>query len=411
MGKALMVYAREGTIGNNQYYNAAGGDATSGTETNSLFIAPYDLTFTRLGQGISAVSAGDSQVHFRNNGADGNNVTPTLAAAGTSYDTTHSDTVTAGNTFNFRQGEVGNNTTMIWGKVTLDAGATNHGNIHGISNFAGAVFDVDSATRYSPLTGAMQADGITTESQTQWLNRAYTGWQSIHVRVTANARATDATMVVRNRINEGFGGLTVSIGASATGVIASTGTPDTLANADRLNTSITLGADSLADLTISAIWSYLTSSTLKSDTACAGIASFLRAASATEHFFPIGGRVTTFFPGTTTLTDATARIAPGFAATCSNFRFNVLVNTYTGTATFKVYKNGVEVMSIDVATLATGWHEYTATTFDIDDDDELSFSVQGGTATGASGMAIGSCGITFSPIAAGKPWNAYAQQQ
>lgn len=402
MAKAVMVVAGGLGLGTNIEGNFFGSDAFSTTEVTAQINAPVEMTFTKMSGYYTALAGGNSTFTFRNNTATGNQTSGTVTVTGKWEDLVNSDTVTAGNEFNWAHTRTTNNPTMSWAKVTVEMSDANHGNIHGTHNGFGAVSDVDSTTQFFPLGGAQANDGMT-EARAQWRNRAYTSWEDIQVYISANARSGDATMTIRNRINGGYGGLTVSIGAGITGFIAATGTPDALADNDLMCWALTLGADSTNDLTIALISSYFKSSSLKSDTIFSSQNGFFRAASATEHFCAIGGRATTTISGNTPITDAQARLAPGFAATVSNFRFYLSTNTYTGTATFTVYKNGVATAMTIAVTSGTGagWQEYSATTFDIDADDELSIGLVGGTATGANGMSIVSGGLTFAPLASG----------
>ena len=390
MGKALMVSGTPATgRASGEELNLFGFDTDSTAELNTQASCTEGATFTGLGYLITAGGSGTNNLRFRDAGADGNQLA-TRSGTGLAEDTTNSDTLSAGDLFNLAYTDTGTDATVAWTKGNVEF-ASGHGNFHGSARFGGAVFDAASATRFIQLAGNHSTDGNVTEDNAAFKIRGYDSFEAFQVRVTANARANDS--VFRNRINSSNGTGVITFATGATGLVSDTGLGDAITDGQTVCVSITLDTG-VQDLTVTFVVATLKSSTSKSDQ-WAGLLNISRTASATANYISIGGA----HANLTALTEADARIKPGFAAVVSNLRCYLSANTYTGDGTLKLYQNGSAVITTTItASGGAGWYENTSDTITIDADDELSFEFDEGT---SGSITIWMTGITFAPVAEG----------
>ena len=390
MGKALLIAYTTDSIANASRLNLFGYGADASSDAEMQVNCTEAATFSNLRARVIAGNSGTATFVFRVNGSS---VTQTFQITGVAAgeDATNSDTLIAGDLFHIHYNDTGSNATpsYIAGNVSFSSG---HGNFHGCLG-SGAVYDVESATRFIPFFGDCRPDGENTEDNVEWKVRGYTSIEALQVNVEANARTNTSTF--RNRINGGDGSLLAEFAGGATGRVTDTSPADSLSDGQTINASITLSTG-LEDLTVNSVVATLKSSDSKSETFGGRAGGNTRTASATAHYFVIGGSYVSAEP---TISEANARTKPGFAATVSNLRCYLSANTYTGDGTLKLYQNGSAVITTTLtASGGAGWYENTSDTITIDADDELSFEFDEGT---SGSITIHSVGITFAPVAAG----------
>jgi hypothetical protein len=390
MSKALMMQC---TPAGGAYLSGgetafAGSAGTNATETFTQMSSTEQASFTGMFSRVISGNSGTATFLFRNNNGNGN-LTYQIAGAGSNQDTTNTDTVSAGNPFNLGYTDTGTNASVSVTSVNVEF-SSGHGNFHASYAPAGVVFDVASSTRFAPLSGVLQADGVATEDNVGFKTRAYDTFPAMAVNVSANARGN--TSEFRNRINKADGTGLVSYAAGATGLVTSTGLSDTITDGQVVDVSVTLGTG-VEDLTVTMVQATLKSSTTESEMWCGNPNGFSRTASATAGYHPIGGFLTTGLAA-----DTDVRVTPRFAATCGNLRTYISANTYTGNCTLKLMVNGVAQITLTVSAGGTGWQENAIDTFNIDADDEVTLELDEGTANSAT---IHMCGITFSPVVVG----------
>jgi hypothetical protein len=392
MGKALMVgtVSTASNIGSGEEFNLFGFSSTSGTEANTQASCTEAASFTALAARVIGGNSGVATFAFRDAGAAGQN-TVDVTGVSAAEDTTHTDSLAAGDLFNIAYTDTGTASNLAWVKCNIEM-ASGHGNIHCASNFATVICDAASSTRWFGLAGNIAADGGNIEANEQWKNRGYTSWEALQVRVTANARTNDSTFT--NRINGSNGTALVTYAASATGLVEDTAVGDAIADGDLLNTAITLGTG-VEDMSVSFVGGTFKSTSTKSEIYTHAAGTVTRTASATAHYVPIGGLLSA---PSTTYTDATARIKPGFAGVAGNLRCYLSANTYASDGTLKLYQNGSAVITL---TLGAGggaaWYENTSDSVSFDADDEFSLEFDEGGASGS--ITIRTAGLTFAPAA------------
>ena len=384
MGKALMVALGGASCANGDEFNLFGYGSDSSLEVNSQASATEGATFSKLAVNIISGGSGTNNYQFRDAGANGNQLA-TRSGAGIAEDTINTDVLSAGDLFNLAYTDTGTNSSPSWLLANVEF-SSGHGNFHGAASFAGTIYDTPSATRFIALSGLNTADGIGTEDNVEWKVRGYDSFEAFQVRVIANARTN--TSDFRNRINGGNGTGLVQFTTGATGLLSDTGLGDAITDGQTINLSITLDTG-IEDLNVSFVCATLKSTDNKSEAFAGRDAGIVRTASATANYSIIGGVITT------NLTEAQARLKPGFAAVVSNLRCYLSANTYTGNGTLKLYQNGSAVITTTItASGGAAWYENTSDTITIDADDELSFEFDEGT---SGSITIHSAGITFAP--------------
>jgi len=385
MGKALMVAATNLAHTTLQEISLFGYNSRTSTEANAQVQATEGATFSKLGINIVSGGSGTNNFQFRDAGANGNQLA-TRAGTGTAEDATNTDVLTAGDLFNLAYTDTGTDSVCSWVKCNVEF-ASGHGNFHGAAGYGGIVFDAASSTTFIMLGGGLLPDGTATEDDVGFKIRAYSTFEALQVRVTANARTNDS--VFRNRINKGNGTGVITFGSGVTGLITATGLADAIAAGQVVNASITL-LTGVEDLTVSLVVGTFKSATNKSES-WIGSPGVARTASATADYFPIGGNI----PALTGLTEAQNRIKVGFAGAASNLRCYLSTNTYTVNATLKLFKNGAAVMTTTLtAAGGAAWYENIINTVGFTATDELSFEIVGGT---SGSIEIEMIGITLLP--------------
>lgn len=389
MGSALIIHANPGLgYGSNSFISLGGtGSLNTTAEDRLQLYCTEAATFSNLRARIHAGNSGTATLVTRNNGST---VNQSVAIAGTDVgeDTSNSDTVSAADLFNYLVTLTGSQAQYSW-ITSIVSFSSGHGNFHQASQGVGNVYDISNGTTYLQLCGNCFNDGATTEADAAWRVRGYDTFEAIQVYVQANARTNDST--VTNRIAAAAGTGSITIGSGATGMFTDTGLSDSISDGEACCLELALGANA-NDLTLSSFGGTFKSSSSKSDVFGGVPQGLSRAASATEHYVPIGGRT----PGTlTTLTESEARIKPGFEATVSNVRIYCTANTYGGDGTLKLYKNGTAVITTTITSSGgAAWYENTSDTTTITDTDELSFGLDEGT---SGSITFTLLGLTFAP--------------
>ena len=390
MPKALMISGRPAGIsyGNLDESNLFGTNTVTATEADTQASCTEGATFSNLRVRVQSGGSGTNNFRFRDAGADGNQLA-TGTGAGVYADTTNSDVLTAGDLFNIGYTDTGTNSVVTWltGNVTFASG---YGCFHGVASFSGIVHDAASSTRYLSFAGTLPLDGHANEADAQWKVRGYTSLEAIQVRIVSNARTNTST--IKSRKNGADGNLAITITSGATGLLTDLTPADTYSSGDLACGSITLGTG-VEDLVIAFHVGTFKSTNVAQDTwAQAAAGGLARAASATEDFVYPGGS----WGSLSGISEANARVRPGYAGTASRLRIYLSANTYTANGTLAVYLNGVSAATVTItASGGAGWYEDTSGTFAFDADDDLSLGIVGGT---SGSITIHAVGLTLEPV-------------
>ena len=369
MGKALHVWSNAVSAiasGNEGWITS--GSVVGATEANAQGSFRQAGTFSLLGTNNMGGN-GANTVQLRVAGANGNLV---VTRTGTGYqeDSANSDTISANTLLNFAFTDTGTNPT--YGAIKfLFAASGDHCAYYGSAASGGQVCDVASTTVYIPFAGNFVPDGHTSEARTQLKSRATGTLRSFQVRVTANARTNDSTFRTRKNTANGNGLITFATGV--TGLVIDDANTDTLADGDLFNASLTLDTG-VQDLTVSIVAAAITNaSAAKNDLFCF-LNAATRAASATAHYQALGG-----FTSLAQTTEANFTIQPGFAGTASNLGIYLAANTYAGSCTFVLRKNGAAAITLTITAGQTGWLENTTDTATFAATDTLCYELDEGT--------------------------------
>lgn len=370
MGKALHVHANANENSASGFEGALFGSQHSATE--ALYQASWRQsgTFSLHGRNNYA-GDGTNTVRIRIASANGNLVT---SAAGTGWqmDSSNSDTISPPQLVNWAFTDTGTNASYGVVTVSFDAD-TNHVCYQGAADL-GVVMDVASSTRFIHLSGDMLADADTSETNCQIRNKSASKLNSFQVQCSTNARVNTSTF--KSRKNAADGNCSAAFGAGVTGLVIDSTNEDTLASDDLICASITLGTG-VEDLGVNLIAAaFVTTSGHKNEVV--GYHGVSRAASATEHFWALGGWI-----AVNTLTEAQVFLEPGFNGSISNLQGYISANTYTGSADLNARKNNADGLTVTIGAGVTGWVQNTSS-FTFITTDDLNLSFVGGTSGNAT---------------------------
>ncbi len=201
-----------------------------------------------------------------------------------------------------------------------------------------------STTYYVPL-GMMggRSHGGTTEADAQF--KVTTARLVSGVRIKIYTNGTSGSTTIKTRLNGADGGLSVTVGAGATGFFDLTGTSDVLALNDLYGLQIAVAAGGTM------VWTAIR--TLVQIGECVtqfgnsdGVSATTGTAAGT-YYLSVGG------DGRKDTTEANVGLVPvGVAGTWRNLQIYVTANTWTGTVTFRNRINGAD--GTLVATVSAG---------------------------------------------------------
>ncbi len=388
-GKSLLVWGNvtnAANIGNSTFAAIGGGiifPGATGTQAVSIREAG---TFSYMAHNRRTPGSGSSTTRLQVNGS---NVTSVVTQSATGYleDTTHTDTISANDTVQtaFTDGS----TNPSYSLVKLVFGASSDTICYHIASGDVTNYDAASSTRFIKFAGQQVADGSTNEAQQQLKMRAAGTVESFQCNVTSNARVNTSTLNIR--VNGSAVNGTLSIGAGVTGRIVDDSNTDTIAAGDLLCAGITLSTG-VEDLNLGNVACMVRTTTGASDLWYEPENFVGRNASATANYMPVGG---CWIIGNTS--EGAASLKPGFNCTISNLRTYISSNSYSGSSTIKVMKNGSAVLTLTINAGATGWQENTSDSVSIAAGDTISYECVGGT-TGA--LVFRHIGIKISDDAA-----------
>lgn len=219
-------------------YNPVGsGSLSSANATESQLNLTWEDagTLSGLSTRINSYNASATVVITNRINSGNGNQTLTATSTGEFGDSTHSDSVSAGNTLDYsvaNTGGSGSFVSAVIGNLFASSGAANYVNK---CYSAGATIPVTTAgTSYFNWLQSINRL-ITTEANAQFKVKGTFTLQNMAVIVSANT-ATIAT--VDSRIGGANGNLTVSIGSGATGTFEDTTHTDSVVSGNLVNTAI-----------------------------------------------------------------------------------------------------------------------------------------------------------------------------
>lgn len=358
------------TVGNDRTPPVfGGGDVGTVLTTNEDYIGVAGV-ISNL-----AIHTNDSTGTGRNansvkNGAAGNmSLTIGDGLTGWFEDVTNSDTVAAGDLYRVFCDGATATWTVHQGRVKFTPTSVHASLVSGI------FITTPSATRYYQLTGRTNDSGTETDVQTK-MNLNGTA-RRMSVVFSTNTSGTSTT--VRTRKNTANGAQSVSIAAGVTGRFTDVTNTDSYAATDLLNYQVT-GQNAT-------VTPALFTMTLERSTSAyefGSMAGGTRTASATVHYNDFGNN----FRNTNTV-EAESKFRFGLSIKTTNFRVRMLTNSYTGSCTARVRKNGADGNQVlTIASGTTGWFEDTTNNDTFGPTDDLAWSIANGTSGSAQPRGV-----------------------
>lgn len=216
----------------------------------------------------------------------------------------------------------------------------------------------------------------TTESTTQTKISVSGTLKNLYVYVSTNTR--DGTHTINSRKNGADGNLTVSVGASTTGVFEDTSNTDTIADGDLLCWK-TIRGGTTGSMAVTIIGADLVTTDDSFTSVLAGSSTF-SPGSATDYFMQIGGN--TIEADTDTQTK-TKLYVENYSA--DRLRIELTTNTVASTSNLTFRKNGTDTaVTVPITASTTGLFEDTTHSVAISGLDDINYKL----AAGGSGSLV-----------------------
>lgn len=398
MSKSLFSAARvAGQSWSNGVFVAPGDTNSYTTEAQRAFRIRKAGTIADLAININGTGTARS-VKVRKNAADGNGVvSPADAASGWFGDTTHTDSVSAGDDIDLSVAHTGSDPTAYCAKVSF-AASSGHVALYqavGSQNIA--------VNRWSQLHGFLTGGGSTSTNQN--LIRVAGTIDNLHCYVTVNGAGSTTAVTLYKGASATA--LSASITAGATGLFEDTSNSVSVASGDLVNYGL-LGISGALTFVMAGCHFTATSGTsndvFANSTGNAGVSVTV----GTNQYFPISG---VFTAGVTTRTQADVK--HGFAATLTRARCQVpSTNTASTNVTGTLMINGSAGNNTFTVTAgATGTFEDTTNSDTVTDTDLVCIELSGGTSGAITVVSMAVTEQWNAPAGGGsaKPWLHYRQ--
>lgn len=330
--------------------------------------------FSNLYCRITANTAGTAgTLSYRSGGVSGNS---TLSVSGSSTgefsDSTHTDTVSAGNQVNYIF-TTGTSTPSLQ-TIGMQFAPTTATNTVNKLSCNGSVVDTSvGTTYYQPLVGDLSLN--TTEANAQFKNKATATLQNMYAYVSAN---TLSVATIKSRIGGADGNLVISIGSGATGAMEDTTHTDSIVSGNLVNTAVNSTVTTSITVTNISIDCLTTNRTTHY---IAGVGTGTAVSASTSFRLCIAGS-----ESGSSSTEAFAQSKPGLACTLSNLEAFVSANTLTATSTLITRIGGANGnQTISYTSGVTGYQEDTTHSDTITSSSEVNYLLTtGGTGTSIS---------------------------
>jgi hypothetical protein len=366
------------TTGTTQYTRLAASGLTGSTTTVGNNSTKWETagTIQKLMVEIAAnaTTGGASTVQSFKAGTTAGNVVASITTATTGFfeDTSHTDTVTAGDAWQWRW-ITGTGGTTEAGTLAFDFVATT--NTAARHTVTGLSFSTASSTAFFFLAGT-NLTSEATEANVQIKVESAGTLGNLGVLIRTNARTTATTFT--SRVNTAAGAMSVSYGSGATGYVEDLSHSDTVSAGALVNYAMTTSTATGAIVVDNIGAEYITTNSTSFMTGGAGGGIGYPAAS--TNFTPFGGQLTA------TATEAFAQVNYKEAYTLSFMASNVRLNSTTATSTLRLRKNTAAAnQTISITTGATGYFEDTSNTDAVVANDLMCMQV----VAGATGTTLG----------------------
>lgn len=319
-------------------------------------------------------TSGTGEIRLRKNNADGNCVC--LIPFGTTglFVSTGGDTYAVADTINYIvKWGVGGTGQIDFTSINCLINTSTTNSISRLVSYINASIGI--GTQYNQIvykTLRLQA----TESTTQTKMSVSGTLKNLYVYVSTNTR--DGTHTINSRKNGADGNLTVSVGASTTGVFEDTSNTDTIADGDLLCWK-TIRGGTTGSMAVTIIGADLVTTDDSFTSVLAGSSTF-SPGSATDYFMQIGGN--TIEADTDTQTK-TKLYVENYSA--DRLRIELTTNTVASTSNLTFRKNGTDTaVTVPITASTTGLFEDTTHSVAISGLDDINYKL----AAGGSGSLV-----------------------
>jgi hypothetical protein len=367
LGSVLLVASRSAglALGTGKFAPLSGQLIDPGSEVNAAYTGRIAGTFSLYGVTVNATGTGRVYT-FRKNSANGNEtVSPTDSTAGFYQDTTHTDALVAGNTFDTGI-IVGSGSPLLYSSTVVFTATIGH-STYWMSN--GPFLTVANQTFTLPTYGTLVA---TTTEAAAMARMKVAGTVSNAVCVVSSNSMTSTTNL-SSRLNGVTANLALAITAAATGTFEDTTHSDTVASGDDYNFGGTTGTGSIIQIPYLGV-SFTASSGTSSDLFLSFRALYNPAVT---EFVSLGGS-----RGSTTAstTETNNQIQHGFIGACTNMRAHITSNTAIATIAINIRKNTANGnLNLAITAAATGLFEDTTNSDSFIATDNMDYMLSGGT--------------------------------
>jgi hypothetical protein len=405
MAKCILVNSASNSAtsaGTTQFspFGTAKGTSWSSTEANRYRTYQHATTLSNLFVRIELNgTTATSTLGVRKNGVNGAlTVSIGAGATGVFEDVTNSDTVAIGDEMVYVC-DTGAGGTLTVSLISVLSDPTSGNTIEtqiitGSANLSNA-----SETRYAPVNGGPGLS--TTEANHKCRCRTAAVWENLYVQVSANARSTDT--IFGSRKNGAAGSLTLTVGASATGVFEDLSNADTLAAGDDYNFFMTTGTGT-GTLTFQLLSAEFVTTSRKFPLLIADGAGVAQAFNVTN-YFPIAGMIVD--PSTT---ETFQQLPTRLAITLSDLTVLVTANTIATSATTVTVRSnaGNTVLTVSIGAGATGVFEDLTNTVAIGSTESINYVVVTPNTSGS--ITIRNIGVTATVPVGGSEVLGYIPQ-
>jgi hypothetical protein len=297
----------------------------------------------------------------RKNGANGGlSISISGNSTGIFEDTSGSDTITAGDDFNYQFSGTSINIGISQISTTIE---NTNVDCRLVAASAGAAISTLNVTRFMVPSGALAYSA--TESLVQFKAKQNATVKNLAVFLTANTSVASTT--VKSRKNTADGAISVSIGTLTTGLFEDTSNSDSLVTGDLFNTAIVTGATTVG-ITITTVKILFETTNL--DCILPSSSSGVAQNSALTTYFAMSGGHSS--QSTETLQQLKLR-KDGIG---KNVQVRISVNTLNGITTFTVRNNAADTnQAVSVTTTSTGLFEDTSDTTTFATTDKANWKV------------------------------------
>ena len=302
---------------------------------------------------------------LRKNGAD-TTLTFTVAttATGLFEDTTHTETIAAGDLLVLRSVPASGSTgtfSLLYTKTEFDTTASTTNTTTRIGTTVGSLntghTTASTTWYYQPQSAIPTGSTVNTTESTSQIKQQYSAtFKNFGVKFTTNSRTTTTT--ARLRKNTANGNMSVAVTAGTTGWVEDTVNTDSVVAGDLVNYSLTTGTGTQALSILGFVCDYVTTTNPGTGHATLGYTSAQSISKATTNYLALLGKYNTALT-----TEALAQFKLNDTYTFKGLTVNITANSIAATSTVTFRVNGVNsAMAVTITSSGTGAFQDTTNT-------------------------------------------------